>query len=89
MPESKIQNEGFSFAKNFKEAVKTNKTWFSNEEINEKTNTSSKTISEKTYDRYKVYHTDYMKFTLVDKVIGFVLDKIEEFFKKYIFKIKK
>lgn len=83
MSEAKIQNEGFSFAKNFKEAVKTNNSWFSSEDINQKRNTSSKNISETTYDRYKIYHTDYMKFTLVDKIIGFTLNKIEDFFKGF------
>lgn len=84
MDNTKNDHSGFIFAKSFKEAITTNNSWLSEEDIKDKVSSSSKNVYETTYNRDEQYHFEYMKFGFIDRKAGIFLDFIERKGKKYI-----
>ena len=71
-------SNNFINAQSFSEALNTGVKFPSFDTLRETREKSVKQESTKTYDRYEKYHLEYKQFTLVDKVIVYVFDKIEK-----------
>ncbi len=72
-------SNSFIHAQSFSEALNTGVSFPSFNALQEAREKSVKQVSMKTYDRYKENHSEYKQFTLVDKVVAYVLNKIEHF----------